>query len=204
MIFNFIAGLLDSVPEEQKVIVSLVVFTFLILVYSLFIWKFYQFLARREIIQMNLSQYNYSKHPGLEKFLALALYTLEYLIILPFLVLFWFAILSIFLLVLSESGNTQQILLISAAIITATRITAYISEDLAKDVAKILPFTILATFIIKIDFLNLDAVWGRLAQVPDLFYHILIFLIFIFVVEFILRGVYSIVELIGSGNEEVQ
>jgi len=201
-ILNYFQGILDSIPEDQKLFVSLVVYTLLIFMYSLFIWKFYRFLASREIIQLNLKQYNYSGHPGIEKAIAMALYTLEYLIVLPFLVVFWFAILSIFLLVLSESQNTQQILLVSAAIIASTRLTAYVSEDLAKDLAKILPFTVLAAFILSAEFFDTSGVLTKISQIPGLLGEIAIFLVFIFIIEFILRALFSFVELLRSGNED--
>ncbi len=201
LIINFFQNIINSIPENQKILFSLIFYTVLIFAYSVFIWKFYRFLASRDIIQLNLSQYNYSKHPVLEKITAIGLYTLEYLVILPFLVLFWFSIFSIFLLILSESQNTLQILLISAAIIASTRLTSYVSEDLSKDVAKILPFTILAAFILGSDFFNTDKIISKLSQIPSLFNDILTFLVFIFIIEFIFRGVYSIIELIRSKDE---
>jgi len=206
MIFEYITEIFDSiinsVPEDYRIVIVLLIYTIFIAIYAVFIWKFYKFLACKEIIQINLSQYNHSTHPGLEKFFAIILFTIEYLVILPFLVLFWFTILSLFLLLLSKSINAQQILLISAAIIASTRITAYISEDLSKDLAKILPFTVLAMFIIGEDFLNTEFLFGKIIQIPSLFNNILIFLIFIFLVEFILRGVYSIAQLFSSSEEE--
>lgn len=195
---------LNVFPDDQKVLFSLIVYTILILMYSIFIWKFYRFLASRDIIQLNLSQYNYSNHPVLEKVAAVGLYALEYLIILPFLVFFWFAILSIFLLVLSESQNTLQILLISAAIIASTRVTSYISEDLSKDLAKILPFTILAAFILGTSFFDSDLVITKISQIPSLFDNIVTFVVFIFIIEFVFRILYSIYQLITSKNTDLE
>ena len=200
-IINFFQSISDFFPEDKKILFSLIIYTILILMYSVFIWKFYKFLASRDIIQLNLSQYNYSNHPVLEKTIAATLYTLEYLIILPFLVLFWFAILSVFLLVLTESQDTGQILLISAAIITSTRITAYISEDLSIDIAKILPLTILASFILGADFFDSNKIILKLSEIPNLFDNILIFLFFIFVIELIFRGLYFVVQLIRSDED---
>jgi len=200
-IIGFFEGLTNSVPEEYRVLVSLFIYTFFIAIYAIFIWKFYKFMAKRDIIELNLRQYNRSKYPGLEKFFVVLLYTLEYMIILPFLVLFWFAIFSMFLLVLSESQIAQQILLISAAIIASTRISAYISEDLSKDLAKILPFTVLAMFILGNQFFNLDNIFLKISQIPSLFNHVLMFIIFIFITEFILRGIHSILQLIYSSSE---
>src|SRR3989344_7653113 len=114
----------DFIPQEYQVLFNLLIYTIFIVLYSIFIWKFYKFLASKEIIHLNLKQYNHSNNPFLEKLFAVVLYTVEYLIILPFLVFFWFTIFSSFLMILSRSDNTFQILLISAAIIASTRITA--------------------------------------------------------------------------------
>jgi len=203
-IINFFRGFINSVPENYRILVILFLYTIFIAIYAIFIWKFYKFLASKEVIQLNLNQYNHSQHPALEKLVAVILYTIEYLVILPFLVLFWFGILSLFLLLLSESQDAQQILLISAAIIASTRITAYISEDLSKDIAKILPFTVLAMFILGANFFNLESLFNKMSQIPSLFNNILFFIIFIFGVEFILRGVYSIVEFFYSNKDGVE
>ncbi len=198
---DFLLGIESSIPAEYKILVSLFLYTFFIVIYAVFIWKFYKFLASREVIELNLKQYNNSKRPALEKIFAVMLYTVEYMIILPFLVLFWFAILSLFLLVLSESGDASQILMIAAAIIVSTRVTAYISEDLSKDIAKILPFTVLAMFILNPNFFNLEGLFEKIIQIPEIFNHILMFVVFIFIIEFVLRGLYSIVELFQSSGD---
>ena len=201
MAIGILQETLNIFPDDQKVLFSLIVYTILILMYSIFIWKFYRFLASRDIIQLNLSQYNYSSHPVIEKFAAVGLYALEYLIILPFLVFFWFSIFSIFLLVLSESQNTLQILLISAAIIASTRITSYISEDLSKDLAKILPFTILAAFILGSSFFNVEGVMIKISQIPSLFDNIITFVVFIFIIEFVFRLLFSVFQFVKSKDE---
>jgi len=202
MAIGILQETLNILPNDQKVLFSLIVYTILILMYSIFIWKFYRFLASRDIIQLNLSQYNYSSHPVIEKFAAVGLYALEYLIILPFLVFFWFSIFSIFLLVLSESQNTLQILLISAAIIASTRVTSYISEDLSKDLAKILPFTILAAFILGSSFFNAEGVIDKISQIPSLFDNIVTFVVFIFIIEFIFRILFSVFQFVKSKDED--
>ena len=201
---EFFQGMVNAVPEGYRILAVLFLYTLFIALYSVFIWKFYKFLACKEIIQLNLSQYNYSKHPFLEKFFAGVLYTIEYLIILPFLVLFWFAILSMFLLLLSESKDAQQILLIAAAIIASTRIASYISEDLSKDIAKILPFTVLAMFLLNVDFLDIEGFFEKVSQIPALFNHVLMFIVFIFGIEFILRMVYLSAQFFISEEERVE
>jgi len=204
----FFQNLVTSIPEQYRVLFSLLLYTIFIVIYVVFIWKFYRFLAEREIIKLNLSQYNLSANPGLGKFLDVVLNTVEYVIILPFLVFFWFSVLSIFLLLLSNSQKAELILLIAAAIIASTRITAYISQGLSRDFAKIFPFTVLALFLLDPEgFLNINIVFDKIIQIPALFNNILMFLVFIFGIELILRFVYTIavfVRSIGGGSETVE
>jgi len=202
-ISGFFQNLINSVPEEQRILVSLFLYTIFIVIYSIFIWKFYRFMAEKDIIQFNLNQYNRSNRPSLEKFYMVLLNIIEYVIILPFLVLFWFVVFSIFLLVLSKSQSTYQILLISAAIISSTRVTAYISQALSREIAKIFPFTVLALFLLDPEFFSMSILFDKIAQVPDLLGNVLVFIIFIFVIEFFLRITYSIAAFIYSRRGEV-
>jgi len=55
MAIGILQETLNIFPDDQKVLFSLIVYTILILMYSIFIWKFYRFLASRDIIQLNLS-----------------------------------------------------------------------------------------------------------------------------------------------------
>ena len=192
------------IPEQYRIIVNITFYTLLIAVYAIFIWKFYRFLARRDVIKLNLSQYNRTERPFLNKFLAIIFFLVEYIIILPVLVFFWFAILAVFLLVFSKSESVEQILLISAGIVAATRLTAYFSQDLSKELAKLFPFTVLAIFLLGPDFFSLRRLIPRFSEIPTLLNQILIFLIFIIVVEVILRGAFSIVDLFTSSEETLQ
>jgi hypothetical protein len=99
--------------------------------------------------------------------------------------------------------SADQILLVSAAIIASTRITSYVSEDLSKDLAKILPFTVLATFILGENFFDISNLIAKVAEIPTLFNNVLIFIVFIFIVEFVLRGFYSMTQFFNSNGEEI-
>ena len=56
------------------------------------------------------------------------------------------------------------------------------SEDLSKDLAKIFPFTVLALFLLKPNFLNVKNLFEKISQIPGLFNNIIIFILFIFIV----------------------
>ena len=45
------------------------------------------------------------------------------------------------------SKEPAQLILISISVVTAVRVTAYIDEDLSRDIARILPFALLGLFI---------------------------------------------------------
>ncbi|MCK4996670.1 hypothetical protein KAS08_00050 [Candidatus Pacearchaeota archaeon] len=101
---------------------------------------------------------------------------------------FWFGILAIFLLVISEGMSTNAVLLVSAALVAAVRATAHMSENLSQDLAKMLPFTLLSISITTaagfFDAANLTA---RISEIPTLFNNVPYYLLFIVGVELVMR-----------------
>lgn len=186
-------GLENLFSGEINLVIMLIFFTAVIVIYSIFVFYFYRFLARKNIIELNLNQYNRYENPAIVKFFAVIFYILEYVILLPILTFFWFSILSILLLILAEKLNISTVLLISAALVASVRITAYVSEDLSKDLAKMLPFTLLAIAITTAGFFNVTMLLERAKEVPALFSHILYYLIFIVAIELIMR-IFSFLE----------
>jgi hypothetical protein len=179
-----LAGLFTG---ETTLIITLLFFTAVIVIYAVFVFYFYRFLAKKNLIELNLSKYNQSQHPTTIKFFAAIFYIIEYLIILPVLTFFWFAVLAILILVLAKGLDASTILLISAALVAAVRITAYVSEDLSKDLAKMLPFTLLAIAITTAGFFDVGALILRIKEIPSLFSQIPYYLIFIVIIELIMR-----------------
>jgi len=179
---------LDSIiPTESNLAVKLIFFTAIIVLYAVFVFYFYRFLGRKNIIELNLNQYNQYQNPAVVKFFAVIFYIIEYIILLPIVTFFWFSILSVLILVLAEGFEISTILLISAALVAAVRIAAYVSEDLSKDLAKMVPFTLLAIAITNSGFLDIGALISRATEIPSLFSHIPYFLLFIVSVELIMR-----------------
>jgi hypothetical protein len=187
-------------PEDYRFLAGLIFYIIFILIYAVFIWKFYIFLSKRELISLNLKQYNKNQSPLFAKFLAGFLDFIEYVIILPVIVFFWFTIFALFLLILS-SQEAYSILLITAAVIASTRIAAYISEDLSKDLAKMFPFTILALFLLDPKFFDFNDLFSKINQIPSFFNQILVFMVFIIILEISLRVIYILYQLIYSKEE---
>jgi len=192
----------EAIPVGYRVYATLFIYTLLIAIYAIFIWKFYKFLARKNILELNLSQYNRTEFPFWNKFLASALFLVEYIIIIPVVVFFWFSIFSVIILLVSESPNVNQILLISTAVIAATRIIAYYSDDLSKDIAKYFPLMLLAVFILEPNFFSASKLLTRFSEIPSLLNNILIYFLFILILEILMRGLFTLFELIFGRNEK--
>jgi hypothetical protein len=179
--------ILSFISVDPELILTLLFFTAVIVVYSVFVFYFYRFLAKKNIIELNLSQYNQYDNPALVKFFAAILYIFEYIILLPIITFFWFAILSILILLLAETQDVATVLFVSAALVASVRITSYVTQNLSKDLAKMLPFTLLAIAITKPDFFNISALLARISEIPQLFSNITLYLAFIVIIELAMR-----------------
>ena len=191
---------LALLPMWAQNFVGLFLLVLLIVIYSVFIWKFYRFVSTKNIINLNLNKYNKYEHPFFSKLVAGILYLVEYIIILPFLIFFWFAIFTFFLILLTQNLEIQTILVISATIIAAIRITSYIpryGEDLAKEIAKLLPFTLLAVAITTGGLISFEKAITHLQTIPQTFSSILTYLAFIIILEILLRFFDFIFSLFG-------
>ena len=176
-----------SLPQWAQNFISFFLLALLILIYAVFIWKFYRWISTKNLLELNLNKYNKSQHPTTAKMLAGFFYLLEYIIILPFLIFFWFLIFTVFLLVLTNGLPVGTLLIISATIIAAIRMTAYYNEDLSRDLAKLVPFTLLGVSIINPNFFDVGRIISQISEIPQFFSHIISYLIFIVALEIVLR-----------------
>ena len=196
---------LNILPPFLASFINLFLLVLFIAVYSIFIWEVHRFISKKNILELNLNQYNRYEHPFLAKLVAGFFYFIEYIIILPFLIFFWFSVFTSFLIFLSEEGVTvSSILIISAVIISSIRMTAYYNEDLSRELAKLLPFTLMAFFIVNFGVFNFQRVIEHITKIPDFLDNIIIYLGFIISLEIILRFFSFIFSLFGleENNEE--
>jgi hypothetical protein len=183
---SFIATL----PVFLQDFINLFLLTIVIVIYAVFIWKLYRFISQKNLFHFNLSQYNKAEHPVMIKIFATILYLVEYILLVPFLIFAWFVIFTLFLVFLTDSLDFDKILLIAVTIIAAIRMTAYIpkyGQDLSREIAKLVPFTLLAVSLLTPGFFNFARVIGHLGQIPALLSVILNYLLFIIILEIVLR-----------------
>lgn len=180
-------NLISLFAGETSLILTLAFFTAIIVIYSIFVFYFYMFLAKKNLVDFNLNKYNNYDNPTLIKFFAAVFYIIEYIVLLPILTVFWFTFLAILILLLSKDLDINTILLISAALVAAVRTTSYVNEDLSKDLAKMLPFTLLAIAITTIGFFDISSLLLRISTIPSLLSNLPYYLIFIVGIELIMR-----------------
>ncbi len=195
-------SMLGSLPGHYADLVNIFVFSILIALYSIFTWKFYRFISKKDLLDLNLARYNKVSHPFFRKGLAIVLYFAEYIIILPFLIFFWFAVLALVILLLSEELVINQVLIVAASIVAAIRMLSYYEEDLSMDLAKMFPFTMLVIFILSPSFFSLERIITNLSNIPSLVINIYYFLILIVGLEVILRLIDLTVGLLYERDDE--
>ncbi len=168
--------------------------------YAVFVFKFYRFVAARDMLALNLSRYEESRYRWLRRVLHVVMYLTKYLVLFPAFAFFWFAVLTLILTFLSRDRPITDILLIALATVATIRVTAYYNEDLSRDLAKILPFAVLALFVIDASFFNIRNSLDVLQDANEARETILYYLLFLVVVEFALRLLLGIVAVLFRGR----
>ena len=163
--------------------------------YAVFVFKFYRFVATRDMFSLDLSRYEESRISMVRGFLHLVMYAVKYLVLFPAFAFFWFAVLTLILVFLSKDKAFADVLLISLATVSAIRVTAYYSEDLSRDLAKILPFAVLGIFLINASFFDIEGSLEVLRQANMHRETIFYYWIFLVLVEFALRFIFGYVSL---------
>lgn len=201
-LYNFTALTSNfSIPEFVETITPVFMYIIGMVIYAIFIFKFYHFVARKDVFKMNLKDHIHGED-FFSVLLSKIVHLIEYIFIFPAFVIFWFIVLSIIFVFISKQQDLQNILIIAIALVAVIRICAYYNEDLSKDLAKMLPFAILAVFLIDQSYFALDISLEMVKTIPSLWKQILYYLVAVIILEFILRIVYSIIGLIVKGKED--
>lgn len=189
---------IESMPGFLGDFINLLILVLLIFIYGLFVWKLYKFISKKNFLNLNFEKYTESKG----KFMSGLIYFVEYLIISPFILFFAFGIFTIFLIVLTRNLEISTLLIISAAVIATARMASYYKQDLAEEIAKILPLTLLGVAIVTPGFFDVELVFTQLGALPEFFSKILTYLGFIIILEAVLRFFEFIFSLFGLTTEE--
>ena len=162
-------------------------------VYAVFVFKFYRFLSSKDMFGLDLSRFEESRFRWARSSLHMGMYIVKYIIVFPIFAFFWFAVLTLILAFLSKGQTFPETLLIALATVSAVRVTAYYNEDLSRDLAKILPFAVLAIFLIDASFFSVGESLEILKEAGDYTEKIVYSLSFIVALELVLRILNGIV-----------
>ena len=147
-----------------------------IAIYSIIIFHFYRFIARRDC----LGRTENCKHKKTVSFL-------KFFFLYPFVAAIFFMGFSTMMIFLTKDYPIGQILSTAFAVVVSIRITAYYTEELSKDVAKMLPFALLGVYLVDPSYFRFEDVINRLYSIPNWSITILQFVLFMILVEWILR-----------------
>ena len=186
-----------SMDAAQQLLWPVLVVVLGMTAYAVFVFKFYRFVAARDMFGLDLSKNDAVRGAVFWDLIFLIWYVVRYVILFPAFAFFWFAALTLILVFLSENRELSQILLIAMATVSAIRVTAYYNEDLSRDLAKILPFAVLSVFIIDTTSLfNVESSLETLGEINAHLDIIAYYLLFLVALEFGLRLIFVLFRLI--------
>lgn len=186
-----------SLAEGLSLMKPVSLFVMGMIIYSIFIFKFYRFVARRDVFKYSGKE----KKSNVGKFWSGVVYVFKYIFFLPIVIFFWFIVLSIILAFLSKQEGAQMVLLVSIALIATIRVVSYYSEDLSKDLSKMLPFALLGIFLVDISFFSAEDSFNSISEIPALWNILVYYLVFLILLELVLRILFSIVKLFIKPSE---
>lgn len=190
-----------SIQGAYQTLKPLAIFVAGMVIYAIFIFKFYKFLARKDIFHLKLYTYYNNTQLFFEKMLGSILYILEYLILFPIFTFFWFGILSILLSFLSKNSEPTTVFMISMALVASVRVTAYYTENLSQDLAKMMPFALLGVFLVDISTFNAAEALRIISAFPQQWVQLSYYFIFVIILEFILRIYHNVRHGLAPGQK---
>jgi len=174
---NFLGGL--SVPEGFAVIEPLIIFVIGLVVYSLFVFKFYKFIAKKDIFKLSQERGTAGK----------VAYVLKYIFLFPIVSFFWFFVIAVLVSMLSGVLKIENIFMVSMAIITTVRVAAHYDEDLSREVAKLIPLAMLGVLLLDISNISYNVPLQVINQISAVASVLVYYFIFLILLEFVLRAV---------------
>lgn len=171
-------------------VIDLIIYTFAIAAYSIFVWHFHKFISQRDVFKWDTEKFERSGAFG--RFGHGLAYFIKYLVAYPILVFVWFGVFSIFMFLLGKSLPVENILLITFALVTSIRIVAYYAEEMSNTLAILIPVTLLVVYVADPSFFDFGAVSDRAFSVVNFVGDVLKYTAFSVFMEWVLRIAWSI------------
>jgi hypothetical protein len=181
MDLEFFSSIFSSISSEGifqaeiSTFIPLFYVIIMIAIYSVCVWHFYRYIARRDCFKIPKT-----RHPKLISFT-------KYFFIYPFVAFLFFLGFSLTMLLITQQYSIATLLTSSFTVVVAIRITAYYNEDLSKDVAKMLPFALLALYLVDPSYFSFEEMIVKINALPDFLNLCIQFIILIVFTEWLLR-----------------
>ena len=191
---NEVEDLIRVIVEESYPTLGAII---AISAYSVFVFIFYRALAKRDLITLNLEHYSDNMSGKIKKYARTIVFVMQYIVIVPVLITFWTLVLAIILTLLSPDADHARNALIATSVVGAVRILSYWTEDLSRDVAKMLPFGVLGVFLVgdaQVQVSEIEELLGSLKEIASSF---ISSLFLIAVLESILRSISAVINVIS-------
>jgi hypothetical protein len=145
------------------------------------LWFSYKQLSKRDLFTLTKKKYHEIS------FWSRFAYWLKYILLFPLWTFFWFVLFVLCLKVLSYKADVNEIMFLGIVLVSSIRISAYFSQNMAEDLAKMLPLTLLAAFLLNPSFITINIKFEDIYTFKDSFLAFAKYLLFIIVLEFLLR-----------------
>ena len=182
-----------DIVEAYNLLQPVIIYILGMSIYAIFIFKFHQFMASKDIFGLDIAKYEESRFRAVRILLHVVLYAGKYLVIFPVVAFIWFTVFTVMLSFLAPNRDFSEILLVAMAVVGTIRISAYVAESLSRDLARILPYAVLGIFIINVSFFKTSESFDVLRQASDNREAVLYYLGFLIALEFALRIVSGVV-----------
>ena len=127
--------------------ITFLLFVIGIAIYALFVWYFYRYISKRDLFPKFFYILEKEEKPTKTK---LVIFVGIYIFSFPIIIFLWFTVLAFFVYLIGEGMPMFLAIFVSMAIIAVVRILAYYREDASKEIAKMIPYAILAFFLTSV------------------------------------------------------
>ena len=134
----------NSIFSGDSNVGTFLIFVIGIAIYALFVWYFYRFISKRNLLPKFFYPLSNEQNVSKVKFAG---YVVTYVGAFPLIVFVWFIVLAFFVFFISKEMPFEISLFVSMTVIAVVRILAYYREDAAKEIAKMIPYALLSFFL---------------------------------------------------------
>jgi hypothetical protein len=166
--------------------------------YVYFVWYFYHKVSCRDMAGFISQSKDKGIIGGIMNIFSRFVYIIKYLIMFPLYAFLWFFFIAMAMSLLNPGQDYSTLFMISAVIISTTRILAYVKEDAAMEITKLLPLVFISTVLLDTELLFAPVDFEKMfiAVIPLSITYFMI----IIPLEIVLRILYDIKKIVMFGS----